>query len=189
MQNKPKNNALAMEKLIKRFQRKLKSDLAVCDLGSCQYATAQYAYEFILAALKLDRALFERLFKITYSKELTESEFIEHLRNVGIEKYDPADYTGEYHAEYTDEDRADTPDKIHSIADYYEWTRNHSWDLWSAAERPFIDFKCDEPVTMPTWGPILNVMAQSENWDTAIAIAYTSYLYGTDMLTFANFDT
>lgn len=79
---------IKMEKLISKFQRQLDGDLIqVCDLGSCQYNTANIAYTFILSALTLSRELFEKLFQITYDKEPTESEFIARLQTIALEQY------------------------------------------------------------------------------------------------------
>jgi hypothetical protein len=184
MPNK-KSIPLQMEKLIARFQKQLSGNtIKCCDLGSCQYNTANIAYLFILSALQLSRPLFEQLFKITYDSERTESEFIASLKSIATDYYNENKDDPDWAAECRNH-----PDTVTSIDTFYDFEKNNSSDLWSSAINPLPGFQCDEQIHMPVAGPIFNQMAQSENWDVALAIAYTTFLYGTDISAFADFDT
>lgn len=178
-----KQAAKLMDKHIGQFQKRIsKNKIQVCDLGSCQYDMASATYHFALGALKISRPLFEQLFQIKYTKEYTLPEFLSFLQGILDE---------EWESFKDDEDWMAVNRKkpvIKSIEDYYEWCKDNAWDLWSAAESPLESMEHTE-LELPAFGPILNVMVQGDNWHTGLYIAYTTFLFGTDIAAFADFDT
>jgi hypothetical protein len=54
---------------------------------------------------------------------------------------------------------------------YIEYTRNTAWDLWSASIPPIKWEQTERLITIPTFGPIFNSMAQSDNFAVGIDLA------------------
>jgi hypothetical protein len=168
---------LTLEQIQEKFQKDISAPLHECDLGSCQYSSVQASYEFALAYLKLNRAQFEEEMGISYTRELSHKEFIQRLKEI---------------CEYEAEDLEIKKPKIKSIKDYFDWSRDHSSDLWSASINPFENFKMDKRTLtgFQKTGFIINdFITQSESLFTGVELAYITYLFDEPMTTFAEFDT
>lgn len=151
-------------------------------LGSCQYDTAAYLADFALKFLKLDRDLFERTFGITYeTAHYKETDFLPELQAIIAQAWKDDE----------DKDPDDEEPTITSVADYYDWCRDNAGDLWSAATIPLAGFEIpdDKRISLPTFGPIFNQMAQEENFMVGLAIAYTQFFFDTPLSVFSDFDT
>jgi hypothetical protein len=133
-------------------------------LGSCQYYNIEVFYNWALASLKHNRKGFEEAYGITYKCEPNdEQEFIRHLKGE-LQNHWDFEYYGKL-------------PQIKTIEDYYKTCRESSWDLWSAVESPLIGLEINQKIY------------NSESFDYAIKMAYTSLLYGTPIEAFADFDT
>jgi len=144
------------------------------DFGSCQYDTAALTYGVVLEVVK--KFGFEEVLKAfgieTFTKR-TEKELLSILPT--INDID------------TDEEIA-----IKSIRKYFEITRAQAWDLWSAyiPVEDVLDTE-DELTTLdlPTFGPILNQYAQSDNFQVGFGCAVLTLIYDIEVDNFAGFDT
>lgn len=168
-----------LRKSMNKYHHDSTKKWGVCKLGSCQYCTIEFSYEMALTLLRYDRKRFEKTFKITYKEQLSQEEYTDQLWMVLEEnKPEPED----------DEEPIIIPEKI-TIEQYYELTNSWAWDLWSAAECPLSGF--DMKTKLPSYavGPLLNLMVQDENFQIGIYLAYHTYLFGTDLIAFADFDT
>lgn len=161
----------------------------VCDFGSCQYSTADVMFDYVTDAIKiLGYEGFCKYYGITHGKVLPETELIPKLQ------------------ELIDEHYADDPEwkqeafeglevtEVDSIARYFEITKGTAWDLWSAWIPPVVfleGFEMGSTIADQNRGvgPILNIMAQSENKEMGVALALMAYHYKLDKATFAGFDT
>ena len=137
--------------------------IVLCDWGSCQYTGAFNMYNALersgMGPLHVDA----RYSKIN-TKEYVVAEFkecVQQDKQRGADKW-------EYFEEL--EEWNENKDKIKTIDDCFEWCRETSWDLWSAA--PWIAEICFDNLELlnvdqaPGAGPILNLMAQGDNYET-----------------------
>lgn len=160
-------------------------NFGTCELGSCQYQTANATYSWALDLLNLiGYSEFNNLLKTDYEHVMTEEDFEEHLYQVLSNTIDASD----------PEDDALAKDIIKydgriPIEDYYAICGDHAWDLWSAYEYPFEGFTMGKTIGLPTIGPILNQEVQGENFKMGVALAFTTFLFNTDISVFADFDT
>ncbi len=149
----------------------------VCDWGSCQYSSAQWYYDTFLQMRK-DLSLedtFDALgAKVTFEK-------CSPLRALQIAKNEITEELDEFYDQWNDpEDQEDhkelkeRTEKATSIDELFGVLCDHSWDLWGAA--PFLasccfdDLKIEAPDS-PGYGPVFNVMAQSENYEVGLCCA------------------
>lgn len=183
-----------IDKIFDRYEKDL-TLFKVCNLGSCQYWTAEATYKWALAILKLLglEAFLELIKRKNIGKIPTEQEFSERLwdwkhgyLSDNVKTYpEDLDFQKElanFLKEYPDRSKF-------TIWDYYESERDMSSDLWSSYANPLQLEKIGEQQKLPTYGPVLNQMVQSENYEVGIALALTTFLYKTDLSVFADFDT
>jgi len=172
--------------------QKVLDDLANTDMfngqyswGSCQYETAAATYA---AFQKLEdlygfkEALSAMGCSIGDHKPIPEAElclgFIESFKPTEADKLsnDP-----EWAQEQYDEIKEANPKTIDELLNAL---KDLAWDLWSAAPPILSDalgghhFTCDPRLTLTTEGPILNRMAQGENYETGISCAILTHFYG-----------
>lgn len=155
----------------------------VCELGSCQYKTIEDTYKWALALMKLlGLENFEKLLDIGHEGYLSKDEYEADLFNYLMETTDE-----EEQKEFNN--LLDYDNKRVSIKDFYKICRDLSYDLWSAARCPIINIEIRKPIDLPTRGPIFNQMAQSENFEIGICLAYDTFLFNTELSFYADFDT
>jgi len=165
-----------IEQIIKRYEEDLENFDISPTLGSCQYKTIEDTYNFFMKLINtqgLEGA--ENLLNITHSKPWTEKEISQNLKEL-LEGYE--DFDLEDHSSYPPT----------TISEYIDFCRNESWDLWSAAIYPFDELNFDPP-NSPTHGPVLNQMAQSENPEIGIWLAYWTIYFNIGLEQWSNFDT
>ena len=151
--------------------------------GSCQYDEAERVYDQFMSA-ELDINLYVK------SGGKQESIELDTLRKVLInninEGWDEPE-EAEYRKQVTDEiNEATKPGEFLDICS------NLSWDLWSAASfvaQFFVDYEIKDKPDVEVAGPIFNMLAQSENPETAIACYLLALHYGTGVEHFCGFDT
>jgi hypothetical protein len=191
---------IKIEEIFDRYQKKVEGEISVCDLGSCQYETIQHTAEFVKELLDLlgpERV--EELLEIKYSKKITDiAEFEKDLTQF-CEDMEWSDFHGEGNypsfralletefPEYLD----DYSDGRISLAAYLEITREQAWDLWSAMPSIFSDLEIGFNMDLPTYGPILNQRAQSENFRLGVDLGYMMYYFTflAKLEFFSGFDT
>lgn len=182
MQNLTQPQQQEFDRIWDKFQADL--DKFECGpLGSAQYWTISVTYDWALSLLRADWFGFEKfkqLLNITHGPILTEAEVLERVSGTIEEAI-------AYAKEDPDHDYIERP--INTIADYYACLKDEAWDLWSAAIPPLPELSIGENIKLPTFGPILNALAQSENFEIGVWLALTTYLFGTDISAFADFDT
>ena len=194
-----------VEKINHEYQAKLAEGIQVCDLGSCQYKTIQDTAEWALQLMEvMGEKEFEKKLGITYERKITDIVAYEHFLAQGIQEFigeepeilkeDGYDTVEEMIADKFPEYVDDFRDGRLSVQAYVEITQDQAWDLWSALVSPLDDFAIAmaAPQETPVYGPILNQMAQSDNFERGIALAYILYLWGREgitMKTFAGYDT
>lgn len=165
------------------YQKEL-NNLDVSDvLGSCQYKSIEDTYNWATSIINiLGIKGFESLLGITYSAALTKDELEKELCDILKETQNE-----------DDDDYKELQEILKQgtcpIEDYAELTRDLAWDLWSAYPVALKDFKMENKIELPTYGPIFNQMAQSENFEIGIHLAYITHLYGTDLDIWAGYDT
>ena len=156
-------------------------DLGGEDWGSCQYETAadffavleDQGFDGLGITVKFDRTF--------HTKEVLPI-ILNELKN---------DWADDEWGRLVD---PEFPNEFESIEEVFDWCRNESWDLWSAA--PFIADFCFQNLDFtnmekPTgFGPIGNQMVQSENYLTgACCFLLKKHGYITDDSVFSGFDT
>lgn len=170
-----------------KYQEALNSGIQTCNLGSCQYKTIEDTYDWALALIKImGRPAFEKSLGITYAKELSKDEFLDILWEILNIDGGTCD---DDNNDITIAKACNLSRETLTIELYYQSLQECSSDLWSAAKSPLHDLKIENPVETPPYGPILNQLAQSENFIIGIMLAYTTFLYGTHLEAFAGFDT
>jgi hypothetical protein len=190
-----------VDKVFMEYQAKLDSGLSLCDLGSCQYATLQYTAEWALELMEiLGIEKFEELLGITYDKKYTDLSQVEGFLKEEMDTLDWLSLEGDtsfeallkaQYAEYLD----DYYDGRLSIPAAMEICRDQAWDLWSALPSMFEGLVIEKQlVNVPTYGPRLNQLLQSDNYEDGIRLAYLLYYFGKGnnpltMLDFTGFDT
>ena len=170
-------------------------EMNVNEWGSCQYAGALHIYKLFLEQLKnnknnisktlnefnikdfypsninsIDRIKGEVLFYFTSDKNYTEDELVEKIKNII---------------------------KIEKVDDIFKIFRESSHDLWTATDTIFyfvfqdnLFFIIEDFINIKTEGPILNKIAQSQNYITGIKCALLKYLNVIeDDKCFMDFDT
>jgi len=187
-----------LDNIWKTYEKEL-DNYTTCELGSCQYKTIEDTYNWALALMTnpiFGRAKFEELIGITYKAEDTLETFQRDLYEIisedmaGMETHDYEHYLEEY-KETWESPEIDHTAKSLTIEQYYTLARDLAYDLWSAAMAPFdtLDIPELENFTLPTYGPLLNQMAQNQNFRIGIELAYTTFIFGTSLETFSDFDT
>ena len=185
-----------MEKQINRIFDEYQSNLNNFDLsdalGSCQYKSIEDTHTWALKLLKLiGNQKFEKLIGLTYSGIQTLQE-IEHdcyllLKGSTTVKIDDRDIPITETPDYIP--LMDHENQRISLDNYIEITRNEAWDLWSAWMGPLTNMEIQKTVKIPVFGPILNQMSQSENFEIGVQLAYLTYIHGTDLSIWADYDT
>lgn len=159
-------------------------------LGSSQYDTIADACTWALPLLQSNRTEFENALGISYTKQLSESELIEELKTE-IESYIQEDIT--WNQENPDPNyEPPTLPGIISIETHQEFFKHQSSDLWSSYIIPFEDWDLNIPTSFQpnTEGlPLFNALAQDDNTEIGILIAYCILLYGATLSDFAGYDT
>lgn len=144
--------------------------LDVNDWGSCQYAGALNFFN-VMKAMESKFGREQALEKMGIKVEFLGIRTIEEL--IGVELF---------------------INKLENYEQLFEVTRDQSWDLWSAApsiaEIVFVDLKIGGVEEAPGVGPVLNVLAQSENYETGLYCwLLVSYGLIEDESAFGGFDT
>jgi len=166
-------------------------------LGSCQYETIGATYNWALEHIKKDRAKFESLLDISYTKILSPDNFQKDLFSIySLLLKDIQKELDTNTQNYDKEDLNDIqeiinlyPNKTMTIEQYYEHEKDMASDLWSSYINPLYGFKIGIKLDTPTMGPLWNQILQTDNFEIGIALAYTTLLYNTDIETFSGFDT
>lgn len=188
-----------VDEIFDRFEKKVMEDPGG-DLGSCQYDTIQYTAEFVKELLDvLGPEKTEKSLEIKYSRKTTDLvEFENGLCQMCIgtdwtdfdndRDYDSLEefLTNEF-PEYLDNFR----EYRISVQAYMDMARSQAWDLWSAMPSIFHDLEIKD-IGLPTFGPMLNAMAQDENYRLGIDLGFILYYFGSAGVTiqdFADFDT
>jgi len=168
-----------IDAIFNRFAKQLENEeISVCDLGSCQYETISQSYSFFLElfeAMGVENAL--KAFEIKTWKKQELDEILKYLTELVNENL------------LEDEKPIDA---FESISEYFEYAREHSWDLWSAViSYEFLLNTKDELKTIktPTFGPIFNQLAQEDSFEQGFELAILTQLFGVDIDSFAGFDT
>jgi hypothetical protein len=189
-----------VNEIFDRYQKKVEGEISVCDLGSCQYETIQHTAEFVKELLDLlgpERV--EELLEIKYSKKITDHAEFENDLTQFCEYMEWPDFHGEGNypsfralletefPEYLD----DYSDGRISLQAYLRITREQAWDLWSAMPSIFSDLEIGFNMELPTYGPILNQMAQGENFRLGVDLGYMMYYFTflAELEFFSGFDT
>jgi len=161
--------------------------IVLCDWGSCQYTGAYNMYKALETSGMGPLAVDVRYSNIN-TKEYVVAEFKECMQK---DKQRGAD-NWEYFEEL--EEWNEMKGNIETIDDCFEWCRETSWDLWSAA--PWIAEICFDNLELlnvekaPGAGPILNIFAQGENNDTGFFCwLMKKYGFVEDDSPFDGFDT
>jgi len=159
-------------------------------LGSCQYKSIEDTYNWATDLIEvLGLKGFEIMLGIKYSRALTQDE-VEHMLWEIL-----SDSIDNEQKSWLEDDEMLAPFETMlssgkcTIEDYTHYTKNLAWDLWSAEFSPLLDESIENPISLPTYGPILNQMAQSDNFLIGIHLAYINHLYGVDLSEWANYDT
>lgn len=83
--------------------------------------------------------------------------------------------------------------KVKTLGGAFSYTRDESWDLWGAAayfvKLAFPKLKIKSIPKAPGFGPIFNVLAQSENYETGLYCAILMSEYNLDEDDLEDFDT
>jgi hypothetical protein len=158
------------------MRTKINGDALVADWGSCQYDEAAEIYHKLL------------------SKQLIEANIVESKR---IENPDII----ALRAEFTDSlnvleeaEQADMSRRINQATkpeEFFEIAKDLAFDLWSTIfiVDYFVDYTIKEVIETPVYGPILNMMAQGENFEVGVLCYLLTKHYETAEETFTNFDT
>jgi hypothetical protein len=175
-----------------RLLRKLTEQLQQVEWGDMTWGSSQYgaAYETYQIMLKYFHAVGKKgiIHMFNIQNIPIESEFIQSLQTEWVEIYEQyADEKDEYAKQIGKE----MSEKVINIIDnWFEYTKNLSWDLWSAIRCPISvpdDFM--DNVKLPTRGPVYNMLAQGENFFVGVKAALLTYLYGVSEESFAGYDT
>ena len=184
-----------MKMTLKTLENSLNKHLEDTDtlaFGSCQYHLIAASYFWALKQLEQDRKRFEKLMGITYTGEYTllETELLnwniiknsaldpiilELNNNILTLRNDEAveeDYImiSDYLKQYDDYRMP--------IEDFYQFTKDLSWDLWSAALNPLKNFQIEHQPDV-----------EQDNFEIVMGLAYTTFLYNTDYEAFTEFST
>jgi len=181
---------MTLETLEKSLNKKL-DKVDTLAFGSCQYHSIAVSYFWALKQLNQDRKRFEKLMGITYTGEFTLLET--ELLNWNIIKNSALDpiilelngTVTQSNEDYLKEDY-DTITKYLKqyddyrmpIEDFYQFTKDLAWDLWSAALNPLKNFQIEHQPDV-----------EQDNFEIGIGLAYTTFLYNTDYETFTEFST
>lgn len=157
---------------------KLNGEKIEFDWGSCQYDTAAEIYHQLLDK-QLDETKFVESKKIEPDLDALRKEFIDNAKAI------LDDDEEELKKELIRISKATTPEDFFNIA------RELAWDLWSAIfiADYFIDYDIREELELETFGPILNRLAQGENFRVAVLAYLLTKYYETDEEAFKHFDT
>ncbi len=180
-----------VDEIFDKFESDLQKALQIdgnMEWGSCQYDSAKATYDWALGLIRmigLDK--FEEVMKITHSPAYTKEEFTAKLHN----------YIKEVEAEYIEDGFYEDCDlkpyvfaEPYTIDQYFDFTRNVAWDLWSAFRFPFDDYKIGYSINTTNPSPLLlNAMTSGENFETGLACAYLTFLYGVSEECFKGYDT
>lgn len=83
--------------------------------------------------------------------------------------------------------------KEFTLEEYFNWTKQSAWDLWSAYLAPITFLEnYQQNLTIdksPTFGPAWNQLAQEDNTEIGVALALLSHHYNIDMDCYADYDT
>jgi len=193
------NKEQRIDAIFDKYEQALQ-EFDTCDLGSCQYKTIQDTAEFVLALIQeIGVEGVEKASNMKYTRKITdhvefERELTEECEATNwVDSDNDRDYPSfkefleKEHPEYLDDYR----DRRISIQAYMEMTRCQSWDLWTAMLSIFENLEM-VAVELPTYGPMFNQMAQGENFEHGVNLAFMLHYFGDFGLTmqdFAGFDT
>ena len=187
-----------VDALFAEYEQKINKGINVCVLGSCQYKTIQDTAEFVIGLLKaVGPEETEKMLGMKYSRKITDYvEFEQHLLGLAkgsswtdfdtVEEMGPEEFFEGY-PDYAD-DIADGRLPVKALMAMY---RDQAWDLWSAMPSIFEGLELDE-VELPTYGPMLNMMCQVDNYRLGVELGFILYYFegvGVKLEDFADFDT
>ena len=174
---------------------KIGATIYVGRLGSCQYTSIVETYDLIYPLLKSSRENLEKAMGITYDREIPINEMettlyacLEDSFEDDLEYYEDSDKHQEFLTEIYNP--IDHVNKKATYAQYIKYTKECSWDLWSAYVGPLQNFQFNGPSTnTKTLGPILNEVAYDDNFRIGIELAYLTLLHGIALEDWADYDT
>ena len=166
-------------------------------LGSWQYATIGHALQFTNELIEtMGREAFEKRFSIAYTKELSLQEFEARLTPIIREdienglKIAKDDNDPEYAESYLEtQEWLNTLGRDITIEEYFDLLKDNGWDLWSAAEHPFVDLKFHSITEISMIGQAWNEFIEDEDFKIGVGLAYIMILFGTSIGTFEGFST
>lgn len=139
-------------------------------LGSCQYDTIYASYKLFTELIKLKGLKgAEESLGITYKSLLSKEDFLLDLK---VMLQQEAKY---YNKEDWDEFIKVNDNDLPKF--WYRITKDYAYDLWSVMLQPAVDLKIENGLNKPVYGPILNKVVQSLNFNLGIQMAYQMYLY------------
>lgn len=195
-----------MEKQINRIFKEFQKDLENDDysiLGSCQYKVIENTHDWALKLLNLiGNHQFEILIGITYKGILSLSE-LEHSAYLILENsysvHSPAYGGSEQGKNKNPYAITEMPRYQHLInhetkriplENYASITKDEAWDLWSAYIGPLNQLGFPNPFKFTEHENTLNLaLEEDDNFEIGIQLAYLTYLYGTDLSIWADYDT
>lgn len=184
-----------INKIFDEFENKLNQGIECSEsLGSCQYKSIEDTHFLVTSLLRvMNLKDFEKAFGITYSGIATQMKEIErdcyeiliHEFSINSDhevlmKNDP-DY----------KDKFDHKNKRLKLLDYIEITRDQAWDLWSAYLGPLWSLEITTEIkdSLPTFGPILNMEVQSDNFIIGVQLAYLTHFFNIPLSAWDGYDT
>ena len=155
---------------------KIGGDKLEFDWGSCQYDEAAEIYHKLL------------------SKQLIETDIVESKR---IENPDIVALRNELRENLDVLEEADRPKAAKEIdnavkpEDFFEIAKHLAFDLWSAMfiADYFVEYDIKKEIETATFGPVLNQMAQGENFLVGVLAYLLTKYYDTPEDAFVGFDT
>jgi len=174
--------------------------IVLCDWGSCQYTGAWNMFKALeksgMTPLHVDvrySNINTKEYVVADFKDCMETDMLKNQENFHCEGKD-CDCGGDWDYRKDLENWYAVKDSIKTVADCFEYCKNQSWDLWSAA--PWIAEICFDNLELlnvdqaPGAGPLLNVMVQGENYQTGFYCWLMSkHGFISDEAAFDGFDT
>lgn len=159
------------------------------DFSSIQYKEVANTYDWFLALLNRDG--WNKAWAIIAHKvpdPIFLQDYLNSLKE-NLEEYIKEEI--ENAEEMGDEERPSPIPENLTVEKYYDYCRNGSWDLWSAAigAKPFTTYTPTGSGNYKHLETMDDGYELSEHYSIGIILACTTYLYGTDSGTFSEFDT
>lgn len=164
--------------------------------GSCQYETAAATYgafQVIKEKLGFEQALLAMGIKLP-GPALPEEQVVKSFIQSEIDN--ELDWKTKHPNDWDEDDdeklKILQSVELKTVQDLINFTRDHSWDLWSFAMSILPEMfkepiQFDRLVNLMVAGPIMNELAQGENYNTGLTCALCNHFYGTS--DFEGYDT